>query len=187
MSPNTTPSAATTSAALASAVSGFCAARSATRWPRDYDPPIGELGDKLRGAIEPAIERGEELRGVCVASQQQGLFKGRQVAIGVTDVRLIVQGMTRKFELDGEPISLPPERIAEAKAAGAGGGWPEIGAAIMGRAAAKRTLKTTDGEKLKLTMMPGTGPLGGLGGGEDQRRGFEALAGWFAEHASADG
>jgi hypothetical protein len=76
------------------------------------------------------------------------------VAIGVTDNRLIVQGMTRKFEHDGEPISLPPERIDGAKAEGAGGG---------------------------------TGPLGGLGGGEDQRHGFEALGAWFAEHASSDG
>jgi hypothetical protein len=125
------------------------------------------------------------LRGVCVASQQQGLFKGRQVAIGVTDARLIVQGMTRKFDRDGEPISLPPERIADASAEGAGGGWPEIGAAIMDKAAAKLTLKTTDGEKVRLTMMRGTGPLRGLGGGEDQRQGFEALAAWFAERPDA--
>ena len=150
---------------------------------RDYDPGIGELGDKLRGAIEPALRPGEQLRGVCVASQQQSLFKGRQVAIGVTDDRLVVQGMTRKSERDGDPISLPPERLADAKAEGAGGGWPEIGAAIMDKAAAKLELKTTDGEKLKLTMMRGNGPLGGLGGGEDQRQGFEALAAWFAGHA----
>ena len=67
---------------------------------------------------------------MCVATQQS-MFKGRQVAIATTDRRLVVQAMTRKFEPDGEPISLPPERIADASAEGAGGGWPQIGAAIM--------------------------------------------------------
>ncbi len=32
-------------------------------------------------------------------------------------------------------------------------------------------------------MMKGTGVLGGLGGGEAQREGLEALAGWFRESA----
>jgi hypothetical protein len=107
------------------------------------------------------------------------------VGIGVTDRRLLVQGLSREFGPDGDPISLPPERIAEASAEGAGGGWPEIGAAIMDKAAVTLKLKTTDGEKLKLMMMRGTGPLGGLGGGEDQRSGFEALGTWFAERAQS--
>jgi hypothetical protein len=145
---------------------------------------VGELGDRLRGALAPALEPGETLRGACVATRT-GLFKGRQVAIGVTDGRLIVQGMNRKFEPDGEPNSLPPERIANASAEGAGGGWPEIGASIMHNAAVTLKLRTSDGEKLKLTMMRGTGPLGGLGGGDDQRRGVEALGTWFAEHAQS--
>ena len=89
----------------------------------------------------------------------------------------------RKLDLDNTTISLPPERIAEASADGAGGGWPNIGTAIMEKAAVTLKLKTTDGEKLKLMMMRGTGPLGGLGGGEDQRSGFEALGAWFAEQA----
>src|SRR3954451_8568077 len=54
---------------------------------------MGELGDKLRAAVEPALEAGEQLRGVCVATQQS-MFKGRQVAIATTDRRLVVQGMT---------------------------------------------------------------------------------------------
>ena len=54
--------------------------------------------------------------------------------------------MTRKFDPDGEPISMPPERIADASADGAGGGWPEISAAIMDNAAVTLKLKTTDGE-----------------------------------------
>lgn len=126
------------------------------------------------------------MRGACVGTQV-GLFKGRQVAIGATDDRLIVQGADRKWQPAGEPISLPPERIASADAEGAGGGWVEVGAAIMDKAAVTLKLETTDGEKLKLTMMLGTGPLGGLGGGEDQRAGIEALGAWFAQHADAPG
>jgi hypothetical protein len=143
---------------------------------------VGELGDKLRAVLEPALEPGEALTGACVATQT-GLFKGRMVAIGVTPSRLIVQGANRKWEPDGEPISLPPERIASASAEGAGGGWAEFGSAVMEKAAVTLKLKTTDGEKLKLTMMRGTGPLGGLGGGDDQRSGVEALGAWFGAQA----
>ncbi len=145
---------------------------------------MAELGDKLRPAIEPALDSGEQLRGVCAATQQS-MFKGRMVAIATTDRRLIVQALTRKFAPDGDPISIPPERLADASAEGAGGGWPQIGAALMDKAAVTLRLRTTDGEKLKLMMMRGSGPLGGLGGGEDQRQGVEALAAWFSEHDPA--
>jgi hypothetical protein len=140
-----------------------------------------DLDAKLRAALAPPLEPGEELRGVCVATQQS-MFKGRQVALGVSDRRLLVQGMNRKFEPDGEPVSLPPERIADASVDGAGGGWMEVGAAILDQAAITLKLRTGDGEKLKLTMMRGgSGPLGGLGGGEAQRQGLEALGAWFSE------
>jgi hypothetical protein len=115
---------------------------------------------------------------------QVGLFKGRQIALGVTEGRLIVQPMNRRFEPDGAVLSLPPERIADAEAGDVSGGWPNLGAALMDGAAVTVKLKTTDGEKLKLMMMRGTGPLAKLGGGEDQRQGVEALANWFATHAS---
>jgi hypothetical protein len=39
---------------------------------------------------------------------QTSLFKGRMVAVATTDRRLIAQGMTRKLESDGEPISCRP-------------------------------------------------------------------------------
>jgi hypothetical protein len=142
---------------------------------------MADLDSKLRPVIEALLEPGEELRGACVATQAS-LFKGRQVAIGVTDRRLLVQGMTRKFEPDGEPTSLLPERIAKASADGAGGGWMTINAAIMDGAAVTLKLRTTDGEKLKLMLMRGAGPLAAPGGGETQRQGVEALGAWFAEH-----
>jgi hypothetical protein len=146
---------------------------------------VADLGEKLRPVAESLLEPGEELRGCCVATQSS-LFKGRMVAIAVTDGRLVVQGLTRKFEPDGEPLSLPPERIAEAKAEGGGGGWPEIGAAIMDRASVALKLRTDDGQKLKLLMMRGEGSvLGPLGGGETQRQGVQALGEWFARHAES--
>ena len=143
---------------------------------------MAELGERLRVALEHRLDPGETLRGVCIATQQS-MFKGRAVAIGVTEGRLIVQGLTRRLEPDGEPEVLTPETISEAKADGAGGGWPQVTAAIMDGTAVTLKLKTTAGEKLKLTMMRGSGPLGKLGGGDDQRQGVEALGAWFGEHA----
>jgi hypothetical protein len=144
---------------------------------------MADLGSKLRHVIERLLEPGEEIRGVCVATQAS-MFKGRQVALGVTDRRLIVQGMNRKFKPAGEAILLPPERIASAAADGAGGGWMTVSASVMDGAAVTLKLKTTDGEKLKLMLMRGSGPLGGLGGGESQREGVEALAAWLSENGS---
>ncbi len=140
---------------------------------------MADLDAKLRAAVEPLLEAGEELQGTCIATQQS-MFKGRQVAIAVSDRRLLIQGMNRKFEPDGEPISLPPERIADVSVDGAGAGWLEVGAAILDQVAVTLKLRTGDGEKLKLTMMHGGGPLGGLGGGEAQRQGVEALGAWFS-------
>jgi hypothetical protein len=143
---------------------------------------MADLGDKLKPVAEAVLEPGEELRGCCVATQQSA-FKGRMVALIVTTQRLIVQGMNRKFEPDGEPLSLPPEHIAEAKVEGGGGGWIEVGAAIMDQVSVTLRIRTSDGRKLKLILMRGEGLLGGLGGGETQRQGLDAVGNWFAEQA----
>jgi hypothetical protein len=145
---------------------------------------VADLGEKLRPVVESVLAADEQSLGCCVATQQS-LFKGRMVAIVVAEERLVVQAMTRRFEPDGEPLSLPPERIAAAEVDGGGGGWPEVGAAIMDRVSVTLKLRTTDGEKLKLMMMRGDGPLGGLGGGETQQQGVRALGEWFERHAEA--
>lgn len=145
---------------------------------------MADLGEKLRPVVESVLAPDERPLGCCVATQQS-LFKGRMVVIVVAERRLVVQGMTRRFEADGEPLSLPPERIAEAKVDGGGGGWPEVGAAIMDRVSVTLKLQTADGEKLKLMMMRGDGPLGGLGGGETQQQGVRALGEWFGHHAES--
>jgi len=148
-------------------------------------PAVGDFDAKLRPHLEGLLAEGEELEGICACSQQRGLFSGGTVALGITPGRLIMQPLDRRGNPDGEAQSLRPGDIAGAKAEGAGGGWPEIGAAIMDRQAAKLTLKTTRGEKLRLMMMRAdSGDLmGKLGGGEGQRRGVEALGRWFGRVA----
>lgn len=144
---------------------------------------MADLSESLRAAVEPSLEAGEELVGVCVATQQS-TFKGRAVALATTDRRLIVQGLNRKFAPDGPPLSITPETLADASADGAGGGWLNLGAAIMDGAAVTLKLRTTDGEKLKLMMMRGgSGLLGGLGGGEGQQQGVQTVGEWFSRNA----
>jgi hypothetical protein len=98
------------------------------------------------------------------------------VAIGVTPRRLILQPLDRRGDAGGSPASLTPADLRSADADGVSGGWPNLAAAVMDRAAVKLTIRTTGGEKLKLMMMRGGGVLGG---GEGQERGVAALASWF--------
>jgi hypothetical protein len=98
----------------------------------------------------------------------------------VTDRRLLIQSLDRRGNPVGEPRSITPEQIASAKAGPAGGEWFNVDMAILDHAAVRLEIRTTDGEKLKLMLMRGERRiLGGLGGGEAQRQGLEALAGWF--------
>jgi hypothetical protein len=141
---------------------------------------MADLDSKYRPQLESQLESGEELRGICVASQQKGLFKGGAVALGVTDRRLLVQSLNRRGDPGGQPLSIVPEQITSARAGPAGGEWFNVDAAILDHAAVRLEIRTTGGEKLELMMMRGEGKvLGGLGGGEAQRRGIEALGEWF--------
>jgi hypothetical protein len=108
------------------------------------------------------------------------MFSGGAVVLGVTDRRLLVQPLNRGGDPDGEPLSIAPDQIKSSKAGPAGGGWINVDMAILDHAAVRLQIQTTDGEKLKLMLMRGEGKvLGGLGGGEPQRQGLEALAEWF--------
>lgn len=140
---------------------------------------MADLGEKLVPVAEGLLEPGEELRGCCVATQQT-TFKGWMVAIAVTDGRLVLQKLSRKFEPDGEPLSLPPERIASAKAEGGAGDFMQLETMLVDKLAVMVKIKTTDGEKLKLRMMRAEGPLSGFAGGEVQQSGVVALGEWFA-------
>ena len=141
---------------------------------------MADLETKYGRHFAGLLESGEEVRGVCVASQQKGMFRGGAVALGVTTRRLIIQPLDRSGNPDGGPLSVLPERVSSAKAGGAGGGWWTVEAGILDHAAVRLQITTTDGEKLKLMLMRGEGKLlGRLGGGESQRQGLEALAAWF--------
>jgi hypothetical protein len=137
---------------------------------------LTDFDAKHRPALDRLLEPGETLDGICAASQQQGLFKGRAVALGVTGRRLILQPLDRRGEASGDPTSLEPGDVASAEADGVSGGWPNLGAALMDRVAVKLTIKTTGGDKLKLMLMRGGGRLSG---GEGQQSGVRALASWF--------
>jgi hypothetical protein len=141
---------------------------------------VPDADSKYRPHLEAQLEGGEELRGVCVASQQKSMFKGGAVALGVTDRRLMVQPLDRRGDPDGPVDSIAPDQVASAKAGGAGGGWWSVTTGILDHAAVRLEVKKKDGEKLKVMLMRGEGKLlGKLGGGEAQRQGLEALAGWF--------
>ncbi len=147
---------------------------------------MSEFASVMRPSLEGALESGETLEGICAGAQQQSAFKGRSLALGITDRRLLLAPQDRRGRPTGEVISIFPEEITDAKARGAGGGWAAIGPAIMDSAAITLELRTAGSEKYKLNLMRGTGAFGKLGGGDAQREGIEALAGWFQRFARQD-
>jgi hypothetical protein len=134
---------------------------------------------KQRPNLERLLGADEELRGVCAATQQS-TFKGQSMAIGVTDRRLLIQPLDRRGDPSGEAIPIAPGEVESVDVGGAGGGWATVSATLMSSAALTMKLRTTGGQRFKLMLMRGEGVLGGLGGGESQRAGVDALADWFA-------
>ena len=137
-----------------------------------------DFAEIVRPQLESRLEAGEVLRGVIAATHQK-TFSGGLFAIGVTDRRLLLQPLDRRIQPKGDPTSITPAELASAEIDGAGGDWWTAPAAILDATALALTIRTVDGEKVKLTMMKGTGVLGGLGGGEAQRDGVLALAEWM--------
>jgi hypothetical protein len=139
---------------------------------------VADLDPKYREQLE--AQAGEQLRGLCIASQQKGMFKGGSAVIGVTEAHLLIQALDRRGNPDGAPRSIAPEQVAAAKAGPAGGGWFTVDAVVLDHAAVRLEIRTTDGEKHKLMLMRGEGGLlGKLGGGETQQHGVQALGRWF--------
>lgn len=140
--------------------------------------PSERLDEKLRPVAEGLLQPGEQLAGFLIATQS-GVFSGGMRVVVITDARLIIQALNRKFEPKGETVALKPEEIADLRATGLGGGWYNTAISIAEWAGVELTIRTTDRRKLKLSMMRGEGGLiGKLGGGESQRSGIEALAEW---------
>lgn len=129
--------------------------------------------------LHPLLAEGEELRGWCLATEQT-TFSGHTTVLGITDRRLLLQAVDRKFRPKGDVLAIGSGELAAASADGAGAGWWTTTAAIMDSAALVLKLETTSGAKRKLTMMRGGGGMfGTLGGGEAQQQGIDALAEWL--------
>lgn len=134
--------------------------------PRD---PAELVTPILDGVLSP----GEELRGWCLATEQSAL-SGQTTILGVTDQRLVLQAVDRKFRPKDGTLSIRPGELAAASADGVGAGWWTTTAAVMDRAALELRLETTTGATRTLTMMRGTGMFAKLGGGDAQHQGIDA-------------
>jgi hypothetical protein len=128
--------------------------------------------------VDSLLADGEQLRGWCLATEQS-TFSGHTTVLAVTDQRLLLQAVDRKFRPKDDALSIRPGELAKARADDAGGNWWTATAAIMDAAALTLKLETVGGEKRKLTMMRGGGMFGKLGGGEAQQQGIEAVAEWL--------
>jgi hypothetical protein len=140
---------------------------------------VADIGEKIRPVVDALVEPGEAVEGMCVGSQS-GFMSSKFVVIAVTNRRLIVQETDRKQRAKGEPVSITPEQLAGASSGRFGG---EGTAGIMNATSQKLTIKTASGEKLKLMMAKGGGPLGGLMGGETQEQGVQALNAWLERNS----
>lgn len=143
---------------------------------------MADIGEKLRPVLEPLLEEGERLEGMCVGSQS-GFLSGKFVVIGVTDRRLIVQETDRKQRPKGEPTIVSATEFAGSRESGFGAN--PVTSSIMEKTSIKLTVKTASGDKLKLMMARGGGPLGGLMGGSTQAQGVDALQAWMTRNAPA--
>ena len=134
---------------------------------------MGALLDRYGPPLRAALTAGEELRGVCAATQSK-VFSGRAVVLGVTSSRLLLLGLDRRGEPAEEPRALD---VAEVSAGGLAGASLDPAAWVIDDAGLRLTLRTTDGERLKLLLLNGgSGWMGRLGGGADQATGVRALA-----------
>ena len=129
--------------------------------------------------LQSLVSDGEQLRGWCLATEQS-TFSGHTTVVGVTDRRLILQAVDRKFRPKDDALTIRPDELARASSDGAGHGWWTATEAIMDAAALTVQLDTTSGAKRTLTMMRGGGGMfGKLGGGDAQQQGIAALAEWL--------
>ena len=146
-----------------------CDARAVPRDPAELVEPI----------LQSIVADGGQLRGWCLATEQSA-FSGHMSVVGVTDQRLLLQAVDRKFRPKDAPLTIRPDELARVSSDGAGHGWWTATAGIMDAAALTLQLETTGGVKRKLTLMRGgTGGFGKLGGGEAQQQGIDALADWL--------
>ena len=146
-----------------------CHARPMPKDPAELVVPI----------VQSLLDDGEQLRGWCLATEQS-TFSGHTTILAITDQRLLLQAVDRKFRPKDDVLSIRPGELSKASADGAGSAWWTATAVVMDAAALTVELETTGGAKRKLTMMRGgDGMFGKLGGGQAQQQGVDALADWL--------
>jgi hypothetical protein len=142
---------------------------------------VADIGEKLRPVLEPLLEDGEALEGMCVGSQS-GFMSSKFVVIGVTPTRLIVQETDRKQQPKGEPTIVDVGDLAGSRESGFGVNL--VTSSIMEKSTIKVAVKTASGKKLKLMIgRGGEGMLGNLMGGPTQGEGVSALQAWLQRNA----
>lgn len=139
--------------------------------------------EKLAQLLQPlgdaALREGEELRGVCAATEVK-TFSGGTRAVIVTDRRILVQPVDRYWRAKGEVRSISPGDVTSAKVSGLADGWWNTPISLADDAGHTVKLRLVDGSKLKLMLMAARGKmLGPLSGGEYQRSGAQALIAWL--------
>jgi hypothetical protein len=142
---------------------------------------VADIGEKLRPVLEPLLEEGEALEGLCVGSQS-GFMSSKFVVIGVTPTRLIVQQTDRKQRPKGEPTIVDATELAGSRESGFGVNL--VTSSIMEKTSIKLSVKTASGDRLKLMIgRGGDGMLGNLMGGPTQEEGVGALQAWLQRNA----
>jgi hypothetical protein len=127
---------------------------------------MADLAQKLEPVARSLLSPGEELTGCCVATWQR-TFSGRMVAIAITQGRIIVQPVDRRFSPAGDPVSLSPENLTRVSVQHGVGGSVTIPSIIMDAVSITVDLTSTEGTRLKLLL---TGS-----GGQIQHDGITAL------------
>jgi hypothetical protein len=139
-----------------------------------------QLAEKLEPLGHSLLPPGEELLGALAATEVK-TFSGGVRAVFVTELRVIIQPVDRKWQAKGEPLSIRPEDVADYRVSGLGDDWITA-ISVVSHSGFELRLKTTGGEKLKLMAMSGEGRvLGSLGGGATQQTGAEALLTWLSK------
>jgi hypothetical protein len=142
---------------------------------------VADIGEKLRPVLDPLLEDGETLEGMCVGSQS-GFMSSKFVVIGITPTRLIVQQTDRKQRPKGEPTIVDATELAGSRESGFGVNL--VTSSIMEKTSIKLSVKTASGDRLKLMIgRGGDGMLGNLMGGPTQEEGVGALQAWLQRNA----
>jgi hypothetical protein len=147
---------------------------------------VADFAEVVRPVLEPQLEPGETILGI-VAATHQKTFSGGLFGIAVTDRRLLLQPLDRRFQQKGPSISIAPGSLASVRLGGSrlsGGGVIETSDIVDALSETVR-LETTGGHKFKLMMMTGDGMLGRLGGGESQREGVRVFLEWLDRNPPA--